>query len=202
MSPETCWIWRRPAWPNFTYDTEAVILGGMNAGKHIKLTGRSKPTATRDLAGMVAKGQLWTAGVGKAVRYDAAVPVWAHGVVSAGGDRAAESAADSGDGRDEPGAGPADDGSAESRRPGQEARRRPRHFHRRAPCPRQMAASPACQNPAPECVGDLSVQHASRSRIARASASRRCRPGIRSRVRRARCRAPRPVATTGLRVGR
>ena len=36
--------------------------GGMNAGKYIRLTGTSKPTATRDLTEMVVKGQLWTSG--------------------------------------------------------------------------------------------------------------------------------------------
>ena len=57
--------------------------GGMNAEKYIRLTGTSKPTATRDLADMVAKGQLWTSGVGKALRYYVAVPGWTHAGVHA-----------------------------------------------------------------------------------------------------------------------
>jgi Fic family protein len=54
--------------------------GGMNAGKYIKMTGTSKATATRDLADMVANGQLWTSGAGKALRYYIAVPGWTHGI--------------------------------------------------------------------------------------------------------------------------
>jgi Fic family protein len=53
--------------------------GGMNAEKYIKMTSTSKATATRDLADMVAKGQLWTSGAGKALRYYVAVPGWTHG---------------------------------------------------------------------------------------------------------------------------
>ena len=53
--------------------------GGMNAEKYIKMTSTSKATATRDLADMVAKGQLWTSGAGKALRYYIAVPGWTHG---------------------------------------------------------------------------------------------------------------------------
>ena len=56
--------------------------GGLNVEKYIKMTGTSKATATRDLADMVAKGQLWTSGAGKAIRYYIAVPGWTHGVVS------------------------------------------------------------------------------------------------------------------------
>jgi Fic family protein len=52
--------------------------GGLNAEKYIKITGTSKPTATRDLADMVAKGQLWTTGSGKPLRYFVAVPGWTH----------------------------------------------------------------------------------------------------------------------------
>lgn len=51
----------------------------MNAEKYIKMTSTSKATATRDLADMVAKGQLWTSGTGKALRYYIAVPGWTHG---------------------------------------------------------------------------------------------------------------------------
>ena len=54
--------------------------GGMNAEKYIKMTGTSKATATRDLADMVANGQLWTSGAGKALRYYITVPGWTHGV--------------------------------------------------------------------------------------------------------------------------
>jgi Fic family protein len=54
--------------------------GGLNAEKYIKMTGTSKPTATRDLADMLAKSQLWTTGSGKALRYFVGVPGWTHGV--------------------------------------------------------------------------------------------------------------------------
>ncbi len=56
------------------------FVGGLNAEKYIKLTGVSKATATRDLREMVAHGQLWTAGAGKALRYYANMPGWTHGV--------------------------------------------------------------------------------------------------------------------------
>jgi len=56
------------------------FAGGMNADKYIKLTGISKATATRDLREMVARGQLWTAGAGKALRYYANMPGWTHGM--------------------------------------------------------------------------------------------------------------------------
>jgi len=56
------------------------FAGGLNAEKYIKLTGVSKLTATRDLREMVAHGQLWTAGAGKALRYYVDMPGWAHGV--------------------------------------------------------------------------------------------------------------------------
>jgi Fic family protein len=54
--------------------------GGLNAGKTTKMTGASKATTTRDLADLVAKGLLWTAGTGKAIRYYVAVEGWTHGV--------------------------------------------------------------------------------------------------------------------------
>lgn len=56
------------------------FAGGLNAEKYIKLTGVSKATATRDLREMVARGQLWTTGAGKALRYYANMPGWTHGV--------------------------------------------------------------------------------------------------------------------------
>ncbi len=60
------------------------FAGGLNAEKYIKLTGVSKATATRDLQDMVANGQLWTAGAGKALRYYVSMPGWTHGVASDG----------------------------------------------------------------------------------------------------------------------
>jgi Fic family protein len=60
------------------------FAGGLNAEKYIKLTGVSKATATRDLGEMVAHGQLWTAGTGKALRYYANMPGWTHGVERSG----------------------------------------------------------------------------------------------------------------------
>lgn len=56
------------------------FLGGLNAEKYMKMTGVSKATATRDLSQMLADGQLWSHGVGKALRYYVNVPGWAHGV--------------------------------------------------------------------------------------------------------------------------
>lgn len=61
-------------------DGDGGFAGGLNAEKYMKMTGASKPTATRDLAAMVAAGQLWTSGAGKAVRYYVAMPGWTHGV--------------------------------------------------------------------------------------------------------------------------
>ena len=61
-------------------DGDGGFLGGLNAEKYMKLTGTSKPTATRDLAQLVGGGLLWTCGQGKAVRYYVNVPGWAHGV--------------------------------------------------------------------------------------------------------------------------
>lgn len=54
--------------------------GGLNADKYMKMTGVSKATATRDLAGMVAAQLLWTTGQGKGMRYYVNVPGWTHGV--------------------------------------------------------------------------------------------------------------------------
>ncbi|MDF3887695.1 Fic family protein [Cupriavidus basilensis] len=61
-------------------DGDGGFLGGLNAEKYMKMTGVSKATATRDLSEMVTGGQLWSHGVGKAVRYYINVPGWAHGV--------------------------------------------------------------------------------------------------------------------------
>lgn len=58
------------------------FLGGLNAEKYMKLTGVSKATASRDLSEMVTGGQLWSSGVGKAVRYYINVPGWSHGVAA------------------------------------------------------------------------------------------------------------------------
>lgn len=54
------------------------FLGGLNVQKYIKMTGTSKPTATRDLGDLVRYGLLRARGQGKAVRYDVAVPGWTH----------------------------------------------------------------------------------------------------------------------------
>ena len=61
-------------------DGDGGFLGGLNADKYIKMTGVSKATATRDLAGLVAAQLLWTTGQGKGVRYYVNVPGWTHGV--------------------------------------------------------------------------------------------------------------------------
>jgi Fic family protein len=59
-------------------DGDGGFLGGLNADKYMKMTKVSKATATRDLALMVAAGQLRSQGKGKAVRYVVNVPEWAH----------------------------------------------------------------------------------------------------------------------------
>lgn len=64
-------------------DGDGGFLGGLNAEKYQKLTGASKPTATRDLAALVAAGLLWSIGQGKALRYYLNMPGWTHGVVPA-----------------------------------------------------------------------------------------------------------------------
>lgn len=60
------------------HDGDGGFLGGLNAQKYIKMTGASKPTATRDLGELVRHGLLLTRGQGKAVRYYVAVPGWQH----------------------------------------------------------------------------------------------------------------------------
>jgi Fic family protein len=52
------------------------FLGGMSTDKYAKITGASKPTATRDLTDLLAKGLLQVQGVGKATRYAVNVPGW------------------------------------------------------------------------------------------------------------------------------
>lgn len=52
------------------------FMGGLTADKYTKLTGTSKPTATRDLADLAAKGLLQVSGQGRATRYAIAVPGW------------------------------------------------------------------------------------------------------------------------------
>jgi Fic family protein len=52
------------------------FLGGMSTEKYAKITGTSKATATRDLAGLLAHGLLRVEGVGKATRYAVKVPGW------------------------------------------------------------------------------------------------------------------------------
>ncbi|MDZ4280819.1 Fic family protein [Hydrogenophaga sp.] len=59
-------------------DGDGGFLGGLNAGKYIKMTGTSKATATRDLAQLVQDDVLFTRGQGKALRYFVNVPGWAH----------------------------------------------------------------------------------------------------------------------------
>ena len=61
-------------------DGDGGFLGGLNAEKYTKITGTSKPTATRDLADLVSESLLWTTGQGKAIRYYVNVPGWTHGV--------------------------------------------------------------------------------------------------------------------------
>lgn len=60
-------------------DGDGGFQGGLNAEKYTKITGTSKPTATRDLADLVGAGLLRTAGQGKATRYYVDVPGWKHG---------------------------------------------------------------------------------------------------------------------------
>ena len=59
-------------------DGDGGFLGGLNADTYMKMTGVSKATATRDLAQMLAQGQLSGRGVGKALRYFVNVPGWRH----------------------------------------------------------------------------------------------------------------------------
>lgn len=72
---------RREVLQRLLDDGDGGFLGGLNADKYMKMTGVSKATATRDLSDMVAGGQLWSHGVGKAVRYYINVPGWSHGVL-------------------------------------------------------------------------------------------------------------------------
>ena len=44
--------------------------GGVNASKYQRLTGVSKPTATRDLQGLMQKGILSSIGGGRSTRYE------------------------------------------------------------------------------------------------------------------------------------
>ena len=57
-------------------DMGGGFLGGLTADKYTKLAGTSKPTATRDLADLVAKGLLNVCGQGRGTRYVVAVPGW------------------------------------------------------------------------------------------------------------------------------
>jgi Fic family protein len=52
------------------------FLGGMTTDKYAKIAGTSKPTASRDLADLLAQGLLRVEGVGKATRYAVNVPGW------------------------------------------------------------------------------------------------------------------------------
>ena len=52
------------------------FLGGMTSEKYSKLTGVSKPTATRDLTQLQGWGLLVVTGIGKATRYAVAVEGW------------------------------------------------------------------------------------------------------------------------------
>ena len=61
------------------------FLGGLTADKYTKLASTSKPTATRDLGDLVAKGLLQVSGQGKGTRYAIAVPGWTAPVVDPGG---------------------------------------------------------------------------------------------------------------------
>lgn len=61
-------------------DGDGGFPGGLTAGEYMKMTGVSKATATRDLAGLLAAQLLWTTGQGKGIRYYIRVPGWTHGV--------------------------------------------------------------------------------------------------------------------------
>lgn len=52
------------------------FLGGMTTEKYAKITGTSKPTASRDLTDLLAQGLLRVEGAGKATRYAVNVPGW------------------------------------------------------------------------------------------------------------------------------
>lgn len=55
------------------------FAGGMSTDKYSKLTGASKPTASRDLGQLLGWGLLTVAGVGKGTRYAVAVEGWNSG---------------------------------------------------------------------------------------------------------------------------
>jgi Fic family protein len=71
---------QRKALQRLLDDGDGGFSGGLNAEKYIKMTGTSKPTATRDLTYLVEGNLLWTVGQGKAVRYYVNVPGWTHSV--------------------------------------------------------------------------------------------------------------------------
>ena len=52
------------------------FLGGMTTDKYSKITGTSKPTASRDLVDLLDKGLLRVEGMGKATRYAIAIDSW------------------------------------------------------------------------------------------------------------------------------
>ena len=52
------------------------FLGGMTTDKYSKITGASKPTASRDLVDLLDKGLLRVEGMGKATRYAIAIDRW------------------------------------------------------------------------------------------------------------------------------
>jgi Fic family protein len=52
------------------------FLGGMTTDKYSKMTGASKPTASRDLVDLLGKGLLRVEGMGKATRYAIAIDSW------------------------------------------------------------------------------------------------------------------------------
>ena len=60
------------------------FLGGMSTDKYSKITGASKPTASRDLSDLLAKGLLRVEGVGKATRYAIAIDHWRQPVTDTG----------------------------------------------------------------------------------------------------------------------
>jgi len=52
------------------------FLGGMTTDKYSKITGTSKPTASRDLIDLLDKGLVRVEGMGKATRYAIAIDSW------------------------------------------------------------------------------------------------------------------------------
>lgn len=87
------WIWQSSEWPNFRYTApelagleerflrqEKALLrlfregpkgfaGGLSAENYLRITGASRPTATRDLQDLVRKGALTRTGQLKGTRY-------------------------------------------------------------------------------------------------------------------------------------